>query len=108
MVDLNVLVIALSTIIVVLIVCIELYTYDLRNKAHIKEKEDKDREVTLKQAEMEFKIRAIELKERQNLVAKPTENKDPEKASESDLRVWFEIMADPDKLFEDRNEEAKQ
>jgi len=101
MVNLDVVIVSLCFVVIALFICIAVYVIYTNTQAHEASENEKDRALTLKQAEMDFKLKAMELKCRQDLVAKPKDNKDPEKASESDLKAWFDIMTDPDKLFGD-------
>lgn len=85
---------------IAVVTCVTVIIWNILTYKHEQESEDKDRELELKRAELEYKLRIYEANLKAKQEAKP-EVKDPEKASESDLKAWFDIMTDPDMLFDD-------
>jgi len=57
-----------------------------------------EKDIAIKKMQLEYSIKKLEV---DASAVKVNDPKKPEKASESELAQWFEIMSDPDKLFEE-------
>ena len=57
-----------------------------------------EKDIEIKRMQLEYSIKKLEVDSK---VVKTNDPEKPKKAPESELAQWFEIMSDPDKLFDD-------
>lgn len=107
MVNLNVLLILIMTLLAVICVCVVMVLSQVIGLRHKRHEADEERKLKYKQMILDYNIDMIKVTEE----VKPKEVKDPEvppAASENELSAWFELMADPDKLFDNVTQKKEE
>lgn len=92
--------------IIVIIVGIIVLLWNKMINEHEKENEDKNRALELEKAKLEYTIKLKELEANKIITTKKEEDKKdmPGSASEEETKAWFDLLADPFKLTEDKKE----
>lgn len=106
MVDVNILLIFIMTLAAIIGICAVVVIINIIGLRYKKQEADEERKHELIKIKIDYDIKLKEFEANKIITTKKEEDKKdmPGNASEEETKAWFDLLADPFKLTEDKKE----